>query len=237
MLSDQSASALASLIECFSEVPDPRIERCQRHKLIDIITITLCAVLTGAEGPTEMEAFGEAKQPWLQQFLELPNGIPSHDTFGRVLSLLDPKAFEHSLLKWVQANVKLQVGDIVPIDGKTLRGSHDEAHQQEAIEIVSAWAVSQRLTLGQVKVSADSNEITAAPQVLDLLNVEGCTVTIDALHCQKNTVAKVRERKADYVVALKKNQKHLYEAVADFLTGVRERCCCHKLHEAINEKA
>lgn len=223
MLSDQSASALASLIECFSEVPDPRIERCQRHKLIDIISIALCAVLTGAEGPTEMEAFGEAKQEWLQQFLELPHGIPSHDTFGRVLSLLDPKAFEHSLLKWVQANVKLKVGDIVPLDGKTLRRSHDEAHQREAIEIVSAWAASQRLTLGQVKVSADSNEITAVPQVLDLLNVAGCTVTIDALHCQKNTVAKVRERQADYVVALKKNQKHLYEAVADFLTGVREQ--------------
>lgn len=222
MSPSQPAIDIASLIECFSDVLDPRIERCQRHKLIDILVIALCAVVTGAQGPTEMEAFGEAKEPWLRQFLELPNGIPSHDTFGRVLSLLDPKEFEPCLLKWVQANVLLGAGEIIPIDGKTLCGSHDQANGQAAIEMVSAWAASQRLTLGQVKVSTTSNEITAVPQVLELLNIEGCTVTLDAMHCQKTTVARIRQQKANYVVALKKNQKHLYEAVAEFLTSVRE---------------
>lgn len=222
MSTNQPAVAIPAIIECFSDVSEPRIERCRRHKLIDIIVIALCTVITGGQGPTEMEAFGEAKAEWLKQFLELPHGIPSHDTFGRVLSLIDPKQFEQCLLKWVSSNVKLGVGEIVPIDGKTLRRSHDRANGQEAIEIVSAWAASQRLTLGQIKVAEGSNEITAVPQVLDLLNLEGATVTVDAIHCQKMTVAKIRQQKANYVVALKKNQKHLYEAAEEYLTSVRE---------------
>ena len=210
------------LIECFSEVSDPRIERCQRHKLIDILVIALCSVLTGGQGPTEMETFGEAKLSWLKQFLELRHGIPSHDTFGRVLSLIDPQQFEQCLLKWVNSQIQLGDDEVVPIDGKTLKRSHDKAKGQDAIEIVSAWAASQRLTLGQVKVAKGSNEITAVPQVLDLLQIEGAIVTVDAMHCQTATVAKIREKKADYVVALKKNQKHLHEGVEEYLTSVRE---------------
>jgi len=213
---------IATLIECFTSVPDPRIERCQRHKLIDIIVISLCAVICGAEGPTEMETFGQAKEQWLRQFLELPNGIPSHDTFGRVLGALDPQEFARSLLNWTRAQVRLPVGEIVPIDGKTLRGSHDRATGREAVELVSAWAASQRLTLGQVKVAADSNEITAVPEVLRTLDVAGCIVTADALNCQKQTAAQIRQQQADYVLALKDNHKHLREQVAEFLTSVRE---------------
>ena len=130
------------LIECFSEVSDPRIERCQRHKLIDILVIALCSVLTGGQGPTEMETFGEAKLSWLKQFLELRHGIPSHDTFGRVLSLIDPQQFEQCLLKWVNSQIQLGDDEVVPIDGKTLKRSHDKAKGQDAIEIVSAWAAS-----------------------------------------------------------------------------------------------
>ncbi len=222
MSTDQLNVAIPTLIECFSDLPDPRLERCRRHKLLDLVVIALCAVVTGAQGPTEMEAFGEAKEAWLKQFLELPNGIPAHDTFGRVLRLLEPRQFEQCLRKWVQASFQLKPGDVLPVDGKTLRGSHDQAHEQAALEMVSVWAAAQGLTLGQVKVAADSNEITAVPQVLALLDLAGGTVTLDALHCQKKTVAQIRRQKADYVVALKKNQKQLYEAVADFLTAVRE---------------
>ena len=213
---------IPTLVECFSPVSDPRIERCKRHKLIDILVIALCTVITGGQGPTEMEAFGEAKFDWLKQFLELPHGIPSHDTFGRVLSLLDPRQFERCLLNWVNGQIQLGAGEVIPIDGKTLKRSHDKAKGQEAIEIVSAWAASERLTLGQVKVAAGANEITAVPEVLDLLKIEGATVTVDAMHCQKTTVAKIRQKKADYVVALKKNQKHLHDAVEEYLTSVRE---------------
>jgi predicted transposase YbfD/YdcC len=169
-----------------------------------------------------METFGETKAEWLKQFLELPFGIPSHDTFGRVLSVIAPAEFERCLLNWVNKQVTLPGGEIVALDGKTLRGSHDRANEQDAIEIVSAWAVSERLTLGQVKVAEGSNEITAVPEVLRQLNVEGCIVTVDALNCQKAIAAQVRDQKADYVLALKDNHKTLRLEVAEFLTSVRE---------------
>jgi predicted transposase YbfD/YdcC len=214
--------SIPTLIDCFSDLPDPRIDRCKRHRLIDIVVIGLCSVICGAEGPTEMETFGKVKKEWLKQFLELPAGIPSHDTFGRVLSVIDPREFERCLLKWVNAQVKLSEGEVIALDGKTLRRSHDKSQEQEAIEIVSAWAVSQRLTLGQVKVADGSNEITAVPEVLRTLNVEGCIVTVDALNTQKTIAAQIREQKADYVMALKDNHKHLREQVEEFLTSVRE---------------
>jgi predicted transposase YbfD/YdcC len=217
-----SAVSLESLIECFADLPDPRIDRCKRHKLIDIVVIGLCAVICGAEGPTDMETFGETKAEWLKQFLELPFGIPSHDTFGRVLSVLAPAEFERCLLNWVNQQVKLPGGEIVALDGKTLRGSHDRAQEQDAIEIVSAWAVAQRLTLGQVKVADGSNEITAVPEVLRQLNIAGCIVTVDALNCQKAIAAQIRDQQADYVLALKDNHKTLRLEVAEFLTALRE---------------
>lgn len=217
-----SEISLETLIECFADLPDPRIDRCKRHKLIDIVVIGLCAVICGADGPTDMETFGESKAEWLKQFLELPGGIPSHDTFGRVLSIIAPADFERCLLKWVNQQVKLPGGEIVALDGKTLRGSHDRAKEQDAIEIVSAWAVSARLTLGQVKVAAGSNEITAVPEVLRQLNVEDCIVTVDALNCQKAIAAQIRDQQADYVLALKDNHKTLRLEVAEFMTSVRE---------------
>lgn len=217
-----SEISLETLIECFADLPDPRIDRCKRHKLIDIVVIGLCAVICGADGPTDMETFGESKAEWLKQFLELPGGIPSHDTFGRVLSIIAPAEFERCLLKWVNQQGKLPGGEIVALDGKTLRGSHDRAKEQDAIEIVSAWAVSARLTLGQVKVAAGSNEITAVPEVLRQLNVEDCIVTVDALNCQKAIAAQIRDQQADYVLALKDNHKTLRLEVAEFMTSVRE---------------
>ena len=217
-----SELALASLIECFADLPAPRIERCKRHKLLDIVVIALCAIICGGEGPTDMETFAESKADWLRQFLELPGGIPSHDTFGRVLSLLAPAAFERCLLQWVNAQGKLVGGEIVALDGKTLRGSHDRAQAQAALEIVSAWAVAARLTLGQVKVADEANESTAVPELLRQWNGAGCIVTVDALNCQKTLAAQIRAQQADYVLALKANHKTLRAEVAGFLNSVRE---------------
>lgn len=214
--------SIPKMIECFSDLSDPRIDRCKRHKLIDIIVIGLCAMICGAEGPTGMTAFGKAKKNWLMQFLDLSHGVPSHDTFGRVLSVIEPGEFEQCLLKWVNEQVSLSKGEVVALDGKTLRGSHNKAQGQESIEIVSAWAASQRLTLGQTKVADNSNEITAVPEVLATLNVEGCVVTVDAMNCQKTIAAQIRKQKADYVLALKGNHKHLRDQVAEFLNSVRE---------------
>lgn len=214
--------SIPTLIECFSDLPDPRIDRCKRHKLIDIIVIALCAVICGADGPTAMAAFARAKKEWLEQFFDLSHGVPSHDTFGRVLSMIASREFERCLLKWVNEQVKLSNGEVVALDGKTLRGSHNKSQGVDSIEIVSAWATSQRLTLGQAKVADNSNEITAVPEVLSTLNIEGCIVTVDAMNCQKPIAAQIRAQKADYVLALKGNHKHLRDQVAEFLNSVRE---------------
>ncbi|MEO0249099.1 MAG: ISAs1 family transposase [candidate division WOR-3 bacterium] len=211
-----------SLIECLGEVSDPRIERCRRHKLVDILFISVCATISGADSFTEMEEFGRAKEAWLRQFLELPNGIPSHDTIGRVLGRLKPDELERSVVKWVQGVVQLSQGEIVPMDGKTVRRSHNRAKGQAAIEVVSAWARSERLTLGQVKVAEESNEITAVPELLRLLEVKGCLVTLDALNTQKEIVSQIREEGADYVVALRGNHPTLLQQVAEALEGARE---------------
>lgn len=210
------------LIDCFGELTDPRIERCRRHKLIDIVFIAICAVICGADSVTEMEEFGKTKEDWLREYLELPNGIPSHDTFGRVLALLNPSEFEASFVQWVRGVARVTEGAIVSIDGKTVRRSYDRAAGQSAIELVSAWARSHRLTLGQVKVADDSNEITAVPEVLRVLELKGCIVTVDALNTQKEIAAQIRQREAEYVLALKGNHPTLLQEVEDFFTAVRE---------------
>jgi len=166
-----------NFIDYFADLADPRQEdRCD-HKLIDILFIATCAVICGADGFTDMEEFGLAKETWLRQFLELPNGIPSHDTFGRVLARLNPKAFQQCFLARVWAVAQITDQEIVPLDGKTLRRSHDKSNGQRAIELVSAWTRANRLMLGQIKAAADSNEITAVPQLLRLLELKGCIVT------------------------------------------------------------
>jgi len=211
-----------TLMECLEEVPDPRLERCRRHKLIDILFMALCAILWGAEGFTEMEEFGKAKEDWLGQFLELPNGIPSHDTFRRVVGRLNPQAVEACVLRWVRGVGPWTEGQIVPIDGQTVRRSHNKAAGARAIELVSAWAQQNRMTLGQVKVADDSNEITAVPELLRLLQIKGCMVTVDALNTQKETARQIRAQEAEYVLALKENHPTLQEQVADFLEAAQQ---------------
>jgi predicted transposase YbfD/YdcC len=209
-----------NFIDYFTDLADPRQEdRCD-HKLINILFIATCAVICGADGFTDMEEFGLAKEDWRQQFLELPNGIPSHDTFGRVLAPLNPKAFQQCFLAWVRAVAQITDQESVPIDGKTLRRSHDKSNGQRAIELVSAWTRRNRLMLGQIKVAADSNEITAVPQLLRLLELKGCIVTLDALHCQKDTAAEILKQEADYVLALKGNQGSLYNEVESFFDAI-----------------
>jgi predicted transposase YbfD/YdcC len=211
-----------SLWNYFSELPDPRRSQGRRHKLRDILAVALCAVVCGADDFTEIEEFGQTKEAWLRQFLELPHGIPSHDTFGRVFAALDPRAFGQCFMGWVRGVAELSEGAIVTIDGKAVRRSYDAAAECPAIEWVSAWARENRLTLGQVKVAEGSNEITAVPELLRALALRGCVVTADALNCQKEIAAEVRRRGADYVLALKGNHATLHERVERFLAAVRE---------------
>lgn len=198
------------LCDHFSDIEDPRIERTKRHKLIDILTIAILAVVCGADSWVGMESFGQAKHSWLKRILELPNGIPSHDTFARVFARLNPEQFQACFLNWVRSLVRLSDGEVIAMDGKTLRQSYDGANEKAAIHILSAWATGNRLVLGQRKVDAKSNEITAILQLIKLLELDSCIVTIDAMGCQKQIAKQIIERNADYVLALKANQGNLF---------------------------
>jgi len=175
----------ASLLEQFKGLEDPRVERTKDHALLNIIVIAVCAVISGADNWVEIEQWGTEKQAWLAQFMDLPNGIPSHDTFGRVFSRIDAEAFQTAFLGWVQSAFEVSEGQVVAIDGKQLRRSHDKRLGKAAIYMVSAWATNNHLTLGQRKVDDKSNEITAIPKLLEVLSLKGCIVTIDAMGCQK----------------------------------------------------
>jgi len=205
-----------SIVEHFNDLPDPRIDRCKQHILLDMIVIAICVVICGGDSWVSMEAFGEAKEKWFKTFLKLPNGIPSHDTFRRVFMRLDPEKFGECFLSWVSALSRAMNGTVVALDGKTLRRSFDKASEQSALHLVSAWSSSNNLSLGQIQVDKKSNEITAIPKLLDILDVSGCIVTIDAMGCQKDIAAKIRENNADYVLALKGNQGGLHEDVELF---------------------
>jgi predicted transposase YbfD/YdcC len=217
-----AVESIAELEEYFSTLPDPRIERCRRHKLIDIVTIAICTFLCGGEGFTDMEEFGNSRREWLERFLELPAGIPSHDTFGRVFARLSPVEFESCFERWVSESVKNLTGEVVALDGKRVRRSYDKTNDKEAIEIVSAWARNQRLTLGQVKVAEDSNEITAVPELLKVIDCEGAVVTVDALNTQKEIASQIREKGADYVMALKGNHSTLKKEVEELFCAIKE---------------
>jgi predicted transposase YbfD/YdcC len=217
-----SSMLSVSLIEHFSTLPDPRIERTKRHKLLDIIGIAICGVICGAEGWTDIEDYGHAKESWLRQFFELPNGIPSHDTIGRVLARLSPSAFQQRFSNWIQAIHQQTAGQVVPIDGKTLCQSYESATDKAAIHMVSAWAGANHLVLGQVKTSAKSNEITAIPELLEVLALTGCIVTIDAMGCQTEIAAQIVAQGADYVLALKGNQDTSYRHVVDLFSRLQE---------------
>lgn len=202
-----------SIDKHFSNLEDPRIERTKRHKLLDILVIAICAVICGADNWVEVELFGNSKQAWFEKFLELPNGIPSHDTFWRVFARLDPEKFKECFVNWIMAVSEVTQGQVVAVDGKTLRRSHDKALGKGAISMVSAWASANRLVLGQVKVNEKSNEITAIPELLQTLALSGCIVTIDALGCQKDIAETIVEQQADYILALKENHGQLYEDI------------------------
>lgn len=216
---DSSIAAL--LTERFSGLEDPRTGRATRHELIDVVVIAICAVICGADSWVDVEMFGKSKKNWLSQLLALPNGIPSHDTFGRVFARLNPVQFERCFKEWVETVNEVVEGQVVAIDGKTVRGSHDRTAGKSAIHMVSAWASANRLVLGQVKVEDRSNEITAVPELLDMLDVSGCTVTVDAMGCQKDIANKITNRRADYILALKRNQPQLYDDVAETFDHLR----------------
>lgn len=210
-----------SIADHFAQMSDPRIDRTKRHKLIDILTIAICAVICGADSWVAIELYGCTKYEWLKTFLELPNGIPSHDTFARVFAQLNPQQFQECFLNWMKSVHKITDGEVVAIDGKTLRGSYDKNTDSCAIQMVSAWATTNKLVLGQVKVDPESNEITAIPELLKVLDLSGCIVTIDAIGCQKEIVKLITQQSADYVITLKKNQSNLYEEVEKlFRTGI-----------------
>ena len=207
-----------TIADHFAKIEDPRVERTRQHKLIDIITIAICAVVCGAEGWTDIETYGLAKYEWLKQFLELPNSIPSHDTFSRVFARLNPQQFQQCFLNWMRVINKMTSGKVIAIDGKSLRHSYDKEAGLNAIHMVSAWATENRLVLGQVKVNEKSNEITAIPELIKVLELSGCIVTIDAMGCQKEIVKLIAEQDADYIITLKKNQGSLYKNVDQLFT-------------------
>jgi predicted transposase YbfD/YdcC len=214
-------SAYGSIGEHFNDLEDPRMERTKHHQLLDIIAIAICGVICGADSWVDLELFGRSKEEWLKRFLSLPNGIPSHDTFGRVIALLDPAKFAQCFTSWVKAVSQLTQGQVIAIDGKALRRSHDRANGKSAIHMVSAWASANHLVLGQLKVDDKSNEITAIPELLEVLELSGCIVTIDAMGCQKDIARQIVEQGADYVLALKENQGQLYREVTDtFKSGL-----------------
>jgi predicted transposase YbfD/YdcC len=202
-----------TIADHFGEMEDPRVGWSIQHKLIDIITIAICAVICGADTWVDIETYGLAKLEWFKQFLELPNGIPSHDTFARVFARLNPEQFQQSFLSWIKSISNVTQGEVIAIDGKTLRHSYDRSQSQGAISMVSAWATNNRLVLGQVKVDKKSNEIKAIPELIKVLSLRGCIVTIDAIGCQKEIVKLIAGQEADYVITLKKNQGSLYKRV------------------------
>ena len=216
----------APIVEYFAALEDPRVDRTKRHKLLDIVTITICGTICGADNWVDIELFGNCKEEWFKSFLELPNGIPSHDTFGDVFARLDPEQFQHCFIEWVQAVAHLTQGEVVAIDGKTVRRSHDRTLGKGAIHMVNVWASSNGLALGQAKVEEKSNEITASPKLLQLLELAGCIVTIDAMGCQKEIAQQIIEAQADYLLAVKKNQGQLYEDVRDLFEGAQLRRDC-----------
>ncbi len=213
---------LRDLETIFAQVEDPRIERTKLHRLRDIIIIAICGVICGADGWVGIEEFGKAKEAWFTELLKLSNGIPSHDTFGRVFAHMDPKQFEASFHQWVQG-ISTRIQGVIAIDGKTSRRTHDQAAGKKALHLVSAWAVENRLVLAQLATEEKSNEITAIPLLLQQLALAGCIVTIDAIGTQTKIAQQIIEQEGDYALALKDNQGNLYtEVQATFLLAEQE---------------
>jgi predicted transposase YbfD/YdcC len=197
----------------FCDVRDPRLERTRDHELLNILVLAICAIIGGADSWEDVEEFGNAKIEWFKTFLELPHGIPSHDTFGRVFARLNPEAFRQGFVNWVAGVCRVLPGQVIAIDGKKPHGSKDGGIGRGAIDMVSAWAAENELVLGQIKVDNKSNEITAIPELLKMIAVAGCIVTVDSMGCQVEVAKVCREQEADYVLALKENQPLMYADV------------------------
>jgi predicted transposase YbfD/YdcC len=201
------------LLAHFETLEDPRVEYLVEHRLLDIVALTICAVICGADSWVEIEAYGHSKVDWLKRFLALPNGIPSHDTISRLFAVLDPDQLQDCFIRWIKSIAQLSDGEVVAIDGKSVRRSYDHGKGKGAIHMVSAWASQTGLVLGQVKVDSKSNEITAIPKLLEVLDISGCIVTIDAMGAQTAIATQIVEQGADYILSLKGNQGNLHDDV------------------------
>ena len=207
----------ASIVAHFQTLEDPRLERTKKHNLLDILVIAVCTLLTGGEGFQDMELFGKSKHAWLRTFLALPHGIPSHDTFGRVFARLNPQRFQQCFLAWTQAVAELTQGALISLDGKTVKASFDRATASSPLHMLSAWCSDHGgLVVGQTKTDSKSNEITAIPELLHLLAIKGCIVTIDAMGCQTAIAGQIRDQGGDYLLALKGNHKKAYTAIKQY---------------------
>ena len=200
----------------FEKIEDPRVDRTKKHNLVDILFIASAAVISGADSFLEIEVYGQRKAKWLKRFLDLPNGIPSHDTFGRVFALIKSEQLQQCFLEWVKSIAKSIGGEVISIDGKTVRRSFDKVSEKSAIHMVSAWANENRIVLGQVKVDEKSNEITAIPKLLKVLDIQNCIITIDAMGCQRSIAKEIKAKGGDYVLSLKGNQGKLKNNVEQF---------------------
>ena len=223
------------LVEYFSTIDDPRIDRNKYHALTDILVLTVCAVVSGADGWEAIEQFGKEKLDWLRQYVPLENGVPSHDCIAYVLSRLSPKKFRECFMDWTRAVTEQTGGEVIAIDGKTARGSRDRKNQRNPLHMVSAWACHNRLVLGQEATEEKSNEITAIPKLLALLELKGCIVTLDAMGCQTAIAQQILEQKGDYVFGLKGNQGTLHEAVEDFFSCAERQQFAAVVHDHLEE--
>ncbi len=223
-----------SIAAFFSEIPDSRSEHGKRHLLSDMVAIAVCAVVCGAESWVDVELFGNSKLKWLETFLALPHGIPSHDTFGRVFAMIDPDRFERCFQAWVSALAGVIVG-VVAIDGKTLRRSFDTAADKAAIHMISAWAADNRVVFGQLTVDSKTNEITAIPKLLAMLDIKGLTVTIDAIGCQKAIAEQIIAQGGDYILQVKANQPELHADVKKVFEGAESRGWGKRAHDERTE--
>ena len=210
-------------IESFSKLEDPRIDRSKKHLLLDIVALTLMATMSGAQCYTEIELFGEIHETWLRRYLSLPNGIPSHDTISRVMGSIIPEQFNNCFMSWISELKKLLPENVIAVDGKTLCGSHQRSKDIKAQHIVNAYSCVNGLTLGQIKTDAKSNEITAIPELLKTLAINDSTITLDAMGCQKNIAELIINENANYILAVKGNQKGLYEPISDLFALSRDK--------------
>jgi predicted transposase YbfD/YdcC len=211
-----------TLVDYFGDIEDVRLDRNKKHLLVDILVLAICGVICGANGPTEIVSVAKGKLAWFRTFLALPNGIPSHDTIGRVLGMIRPDVLESRFLAWVRANFPALPAQQIAIDGKVSRRSVDATNDLPALRMISAWAVESGIVLGQMAVEHQSNEITALPLLLETIAIEGCDITADAMHCQKETITTISDQKAHYTIAVKANQGHLYDDIVTTFAYLRE---------------